>query len=188
MPETPGEIDDPVDPHQPVDQREDNLARIRDLESRAAGADDATARAEAAERRLAFAEAGIDLSSDDERVRFFVEGYRGELTTEAIRAKATTLGVLGAGTPATEAPVEEPPDTALEEGEADLSRERRVLQQGAPPDQAPPANPYAEAEAIHGKVLAEGGQEKHALGAAFNSLANAAHRGDERVIVGRRTS
>jgi hypothetical protein len=77
----------------------------------------------------------------------------------------------------------EPVDTPLEPGEAELTGERRRLAQGAPPDRVQAIDPYQAAQEIHDKVLADGGQEKHALGAAINSLVNAAHRGDERVII-----
>lgn len=194
MPETdqPDDFVEPIDPQQPNEQREDYLvrverSRIRDLEARAQRGDDAEARAQAAERRLAFAEAGIDLSSEDEKVRFFVEGWQGELDPAAIRAKAEAFGVLApAGTtaPAAEtAPAEQPVDTPLEPGEADQTAERRALAASAPPDNAPPADPYKVAADVHQRVLADGGQEKHALGGAINSLVNAAARGDQRVIL-----
>jgi hypothetical protein len=74
-------------------------------------------------------------------------------------------------------------DTPLEDGEAGMTGERRSLTADAPPDNAPPGDPYREAQAVYDRVLAEGGMEKHAIGAAFNSVVNAAHRGDQRVII-----
>jgi hypothetical protein len=54
----------------------------------------AEARAEAAERQLAFAQAGVPLS--DPRSKYFVKGYEGELTAEAIQAEAATFGLTAA--------------------------------------------------------------------------------------------
>lgn len=59
---------------------------IRALEKRAKAAEEAQARAEAAERQLAFAKAGIDLT--DPKLSYFVKGYEGDLDPEAIKAKA----------------------------------------------------------------------------------------------------
>lgn len=190
MPET--DIDDPIDPQQPNENREDYLvrverSRIRDLEARAQRSDEAEQRAAAAERRLAFAEAGISLSSDDEKVQFFVQGYQGDLDPAAIKAKAEAFGVLGGTTPPP-APAEpdQPQDTPLEPGEANFTRERGQLATAAPPDNVAPAEPYKAAAEVHDRVIADGGREREAVGAAINSLANAAHNGDERVILGRR--
>lgn len=49
-------------------------------------------RAEAAERKLAFAEAGISLS--DPKLSYFVKGYDGEFTPEAIKQAATEAGFI----------------------------------------------------------------------------------------------
>lgn len=76
-----------------------------------------------------------------------------------------------------------PDDTPLEPGEADFTRERGQLAADAPPDRFQGADPYREAQQVHDRVIAEGGREREALGSAFNSIANAAHRGDQRVIL-----
>jgi hypothetical protein len=47
---------------------------------------EAEARAEAAERKLAFADAGLDLA--DERSQYFIDGYKGPMTREDIRGTA----------------------------------------------------------------------------------------------------
>lgn len=65
---------------------------IKALEKRAKAAEEAQTRAEAAERKLAFAEAGIDLSNTDPKLSYFVKGYEGDLTPEAIKAKAIAEG------------------------------------------------------------------------------------------------
>ncbi|MGV2385879.1 MAG UNVERIFIED_CONTAM: hypothetical protein LOD86_11525 [Thermobifida fusca] len=189
--ETEDDYTDPHDPQEPVQQREDYHVRIerskvREMEQRAKEAEQLKAERDRLQRELAFARAGIDLGSEDPKVRFFIEGYKGDPDPEAIRAQAEAFGVLdGDQTPAKKAEAE-PEDTPLEDGEADLTRERRQLAQAAPPDQAPPGDPYEEAQKVFERAMQDGAQWKEAFGAAFNLVANAANRGDERVILGRR--
>jgi hypothetical protein len=175
------------DPSQPNDQRDDYVvpgtgktrAQIRQLEENARKGAEAEQRALAAERRAAFAEAGIPLNGD--AAQFFRDGYKGELTAEAIREKATAVGVL---TPAaTPPPPPEPPDTPLLPGEADFQQERRALAGGAPPDQLPDRDPYEFAREVYDKELEAGREWKHAFGTALNAVVNAGHRGDQRVII-----
>ena len=52
----------------------------------------ATARAEAAERREALREAGVDLSS--ELGKFFADSYKGESTADAIKEAAGKIGLI----------------------------------------------------------------------------------------------
>lgn len=73
-----------------------NRAAIRKMEKRAKDADAAEQRAVEAERRAAFAEAGIKLS--DPKMSYFVKGYDGEMTADAITAAATEAGFLAAPT------------------------------------------------------------------------------------------
>lgn len=194
MPEDSG-LEAP-DPQQPNETREDYLVRIerskvRDMETKAKDYDSVAAERDALRREVAFAKAGIDMSSDDAATRYFVKGYDGELDPAKIRAEAEAARVLNPSTTATttetQTPAETPPpDTQLEPGEAGFTQERRDLATSSPPDQAPPAEPYKAAREIHDRVLADGGMEKHAVGSAINSLVNAAHSGDERVVISRR--
>lgn len=64
--------------------------RRRDIDALEAKA----ARAEAAERKIAFAEAGLDLS--DKKLSYFVRGYDGALDTESIRQAALDAGFITA--------------------------------------------------------------------------------------------
>jgi hypothetical protein len=82
-----------------------------------------------------------------------------------------------------EAEHDRPIDTPLEPGEADLGRERRALAADAPPDTPQVPDPVAEARRVHDRVIEDGGLERHAIGAGLNVLANAAARGDRRVII-----
>lgn len=186
-------LDESADAQQPTGQREDYLVKaprsqIRTLQDQAKRGRDAETRAERAERELAFMRAGIDLTT--ERGQFFAQGYDGELTPEAIRAKAQTVGALDAAPAPTEENAGEEADqatsdTPLEEGEGDLSNVRNDLAQGAPADEQAPAEPYQEAERVYENAMAEGAPWRVAVGGAINSLANAAQRGDQRVILGR---
>jgi|GEM_PF-4794581 len=188
---TPGQ--DSPDPSQPNDQRDDRLVRmkrsdIRALEQSAAKGREAEDRATAAERRLAFLEAGIDLTT--ERGKFFADGYNGDLDPAKIRAKAETVGALEVSTPeATPPPADaqptetETPDTQLEEGEANLSRERQALAENAPPDQPTPGDPYAEAARVHKAAMEDGAPEKVAVGSALARVVQSAIAGDQRVIL-----
>lgn len=186
------------DPQQPNQQRDDYLVRvprsqIRQLQERAKSGGDSTARAEAAERELAFAKAGIDLSSKDAKVQFFTQGYQGEMTAEAIKAQAEAFGVLETQ-PAGDQPSSEAQanvnaglspegDTPLEPGEAAQGSESAALRQGSQPDQPVPVDPLSEARSAYNTALDNGAQEGIALGGALNTLVNAAAQGDQRVII-----
>ena len=61
---------------------------------------DAEKEANDAKRELAFLKAGIPM--DDPKVGYFVKGYDGELTPEAIRAQATADGFIAAPAPTPE--------------------------------------------------------------------------------------
>jgi hypothetical protein len=65
---------------------------IRRLEAAAKAAQEAESRAAAAERKLAFASAGLPL--EDKRLGYFIKGYEGDLTPEAIKAAAVDAGFL----------------------------------------------------------------------------------------------
>jgi hypothetical protein len=75
---------------------------VRDLEQRLnqtqTKAQQAEERANAAERKLAFVEAGVPLTQPDGKpnpiATYFVNGYQGEVNPDAIRAEATALGLL----------------------------------------------------------------------------------------------
>lgn len=78
----------PAEPEAPAAEGDDN-AVIKELRAKAAKADEAEARAAAAERDLAFTKAGIP----DEGVgSYFRKGYDGDLTAEAIKAEAAVSG------------------------------------------------------------------------------------------------
>jgi len=65
----------------------------RDLEARAKAGDEAIAKLAELERREAFRDAGINVS--DGVGSYFVKGYDGDLSVEAIRAEAERVGLVG---------------------------------------------------------------------------------------------
>lgn len=65
----------------------------RDLESRAAAGDEAVAELAQLRRELSFRDAGVDPAS--KQGQYFMRGYDGELTVDAIRAEAAELGLVG---------------------------------------------------------------------------------------------
>lgn len=75
----------------------------RDLEKRAKQADVHAKAAAEAQKELAFYKAGLPMS--DPRLAYFVKGYDGEMTSEAIRTAAATAGFIDPPEP--EVPTEE---------------------------------------------------------------------------------
>lgn len=71
---------------------EQNDTPIAELRAAADRGKEAERKAAALERENAFIKAGIDV--DDPRAKYFVAGYDGELTKDAIVAEATVAGVL----------------------------------------------------------------------------------------------
>lgn len=67
---------------------------LRNLRKAAKERDDMAAKLSARDRELAFAKAKLDL--EDPRIRYFIKGYDGELSSEAIRAQAEEDGFLSA--------------------------------------------------------------------------------------------
>lgn len=64
----------------------------RELERKAKKADANALAAQTAQRELAFYKAGLPM--DDKRMEFFVKGYDGDLTPEAIRKAASDSGFI----------------------------------------------------------------------------------------------
>lgn len=97
--------DDEDDEQPQPDQRTRTVPRdvFKDLERRAKAGDETAKLLEAANRRLAFADAGINTS--DPKLAYFVRGYDGEMTADAIRAAAAEAGFIDA--PAPQVPDEE---------------------------------------------------------------------------------
>ena len=103
----------------------------RELEGRAT---EAEAKLAQYERRDAFRSAG--LNPDDAKVSYFVKGYEGELTPDAIAAEATAAGFLG------DTPSSTP--EAPHRYDAELMAEKRIALAGEGGD--PVSNPDLDAK------------------------------------------
>lgn len=79
------------------DQENDLVPRsqIRALEEKAKKAAELEARLAEMERRSVFSDALGDAAKDP-KMKYFIDGYKGELTPEAIKAEATEVGFLTA--------------------------------------------------------------------------------------------
>jgi len=131
----------------------------------------------AARRELAFVKAGID--TDTPLGQMFFDAYKGDLTSEAIKEAAATIG-LG------REPEPETPSTPPEEQSS--TGERRNLASGATGDLPPnpddlKPDPRKEARDLADKVLADGGSREEAMARQFSTLVQAAQSGDRRVIL-----
>ena len=75
---------------------------LRALRDKAKEADRLAKDHEVLQRKMAFVEAKIDVT--DPKLKYFVEGYKGEMTPDAIRAEAKAAGFIDAAPPATQVP------------------------------------------------------------------------------------
>ena len=69
-------------------------AQLRNLEARNKELEAKLSEATEAQRKLAFVEAGVDITSPASR--YFVKGYDGEMTADAIRQAAQETNLIGA--------------------------------------------------------------------------------------------
>lgn len=74
------------------DQNQQEHPDIRALRQKAKERDQLANQLAERERELAFAKSGLDF--DDPKLKYFIKGYDGELTPEAIKAKAQEDGFL----------------------------------------------------------------------------------------------
>lgn len=65
----------------------------RELEDRAKAGDEAVAQLAQLQRELSFRDAGVDPNT--KQGQYFMRGYDGEMTADAIRAEAAELGLTG---------------------------------------------------------------------------------------------
>lgn len=89
-------------------------ANIRQLETAAREGKEAAARLAALEREMAFRDAGINPS--DPKLKYFMKGYEGETSVDAIKAAAVEAGFLadpGAGSQQPSAPFSGIPQAEL---------------------------------------------------------------------------
>ena len=92
----PEEFDD-NDQDDQEDQQQGSNSNLRALRQKAKERDDLAAQLAERDRELAFAKSGLDFN--DPKLKYFIKGYDGELTPDAIKAKAQEDGFLAAPTP-----------------------------------------------------------------------------------------
>ena len=118
--ETPIEAEDSVS----QESSDGFRSNIRHLEARAKAGDEAVAKLADLQRELSFRDAGVDPNS--KQGQYFIRGYDGEMTADAIRAEAAELGLTGQTVQAQEPPI-------------DYGAEQRIAM--AADDAGPVANP-----------------------------------------------
>ena len=96
----------------------------RDMEARAKAGDEAVAELAQLRRELSFRDAGVDPNT--KQGQYFMRGYDGEMTADAIRAEAAELGLTG-----------QPVQT--QQPQVDYGAEQRIAM--AADDAGPVANP-----------------------------------------------
>ena len=115
--ETPTEAEDSVSQESKPNWR-------RELEDRAKAGDEAVAQLAQLQRELSFRDAGVDPNT--KQGQYFMRGYDGEMTADAIRAEAAELGLTG-----------QPVQT--QEPQVDYGAEQRIAM--AADDAGPVTNP-----------------------------------------------
>lgn len=118
---------------------------------------------------------GVD--SNEGMGKLFFEGYKGELTVEAVTEAATGYGLL-------KKPDEKPsgePGDVTDPDERRQTGERQQAATGSVPDgNAPSKDPRLVAVETGNEVMGAGGTQEAAIGAAFDEIAAAGYGGDGR--------
>ena len=153
-----------------TEQETEGMKNLREAEKRA------NARAEAMAKENAFLKAGVN-PEGDARLQFFYENYQGELTGEAVRAKAQELGFIEAETPSTPEPgtSQDPEQTKVRETMASDTLEP----QGAQPERARTVETDYE---MYRDDLKEGALRPEAAGAVFGGIFERARSGDPNAV------
>lgn len=161
----------------------DQAKQQRELARRAAANEAAANDLAEAQRELAFLRAGI--KADTPVGQLFVNGYKGDLTTEAIKAAAAEIpGLLDvpATPPAPEGEQQGEPQPS--EQELEEQRLRQQLAQGTGAGQIPQEKPGVEAASdLVAQFRQEGKRQEVAQGLGIAALATAAAKGDKSVLV-----
>lgn len=163
------ELDDEVDEGEESESKA-TPKQLRDAAKRAAKNAE---RAEKAERELAFLKAGVDTESA--LGKLIVEGYKGELTTEAIKAFVGELP---------QAKTDTNEEQQLDEGEDKSTEERQTLASGAAGDDGSGGlTTKQKAKAALEAARAAGKPEDDQLADWFITMATGATEGDTSVLV-----
>lgn len=149
---------------------------IKDLRAKAKGTDAATARADAAERELAFVKAGVP--TDTKVAQAFLSTYTGEMTPDAIKAEAKEWNLI----PADETlQTSQFPEGSAERQQQEM-REQLAGGGGAAGDEPPKQGGVDKALANFQKNREEGMALQQAQNHAFGEVIKAAAMGDKQAI------
>ena len=133
----------------------------RELEARAARADELEAQVQQMQRKEVFRDAGLDPSN--KMTEYFMKGYEGELSVEAIKAEAQSAGLSNAVSQANTSMVEQQAQFAQQ-----VEAERRIAEAGD--DAGPVADPQFESLIRQTKNADELRQLWESNGGTFNAM------------------
>ena len=133
----------------------------RELEARAARADELEAQVQQMQRKEVFRDAGLDPSN--KMTEYFMKGYEGELSVEAIKAEAQSAGLSNVVSQANTSMVEQQAQFAQQ-----VEAERRIAEAGD--DAGPVADPQFESLIRQTKNADELRQLWEANGGTFNAM------------------
>lgn len=159
---------------------------IRELREKAARADELAKQNAQMQRELAITKSGIDV--DHPLGQFFMRNYDGDpADVDGLKEQAKALGVPFKGD-AQAAPEGQPqpegaPLGTPEPAEPTGTAERMALARGAAPDEPSNPTPRQQGLKLSQDALAQGASWEEAAGGFIAHIAQAAHRGDPRVIV-----
>lgn len=158
-----------------------NLARLREKADRA---DALEVELAASKRETAIVRSGIDAESP--LGKLFLRGFDGDPTdVEALTAAAREVGVPFRGEQATTSTTStgDQPTGEQQAPESTGTEERQTLAGGAPPDTGVDPDPRQVARDNFEKRVATGRPVDESSAYMLNELANAANRGDSRVLI-----
>ena len=133
----------------------------RELEAKAKRADELEAQVQQMQRKEVFRDAGLDPSN--KMTEYFMKGYEGELSVEAIKAEAQSAGLSNAVSQANTSMVEQQAQFAQQ-----VEAERRIAEAGD--DAGPVADPQFESLIRQTKNADELRQLWEANGGTFNAM------------------
>ena len=133
----------------------------RELEAKAKRADELEAQVQQMQRKEVFRDAGLDPSN--KMTEYFMKGYEGELSVEAIQAEAQSAGLSNVVSQANTSMVEQQAQFAEQ-----VEAERRIAEAGD--DAGPVADPQFESLIRQTKNVDELRQLWEANGGTFNAM------------------
>ena len=133
----------------------------RELEAKAKRADELEAQVQQMQRKEVFRDAGLDPSN--KMTEYFMKGYEGELSVEAIQAEASSAGLSNTVSQANTSMVEQQAQFAQQ-----VEAERRIAEAGD--DAGPVADPQFESLIRQTTNAEELKQLWEANGGTFNAM------------------